>query len=363
MPVRLLLVGCCIFFCCGCAQEKQTLRFWHFWSEPNQKRALTKLVQEFEQRHPGIHVELVDLNWADGLSKIQLAFNSNTQPDVLHLGLEWLPQFWGSLKRLPKHSTIGVLPSLLPHCQQNSECIAAPWTVTLRTLYVKSGTPPIPSVPPLEPHNIAKRTIPALWSLGSPVFTRIPYSATIDSLFVQALNQLLRQWKGAYRGSSRELDEKFARGEIQPWITGSWIIPKLQASNNNERFSIDTGFVSLISADVLCLPASKDGNKRGQELIAFLTGTQQSAQFCWENPDAGIPASAQSIARYQNYRLQPLQRQLCRAAAGGQTVAAHRKYLTAEQIFEFVIEKTIVENISGEDAATLLRARLRSVGL
>src|SRR2546425_10345708 len=65
--------------------EKSTLSFWHFWSEPAQKQALLGQIRQFENEHPDIHVELSELSWNDGKTKLLAAFNSNTAPDVLEL--------------------------------------------------------------------------------------------------------------------------------------------------------------------------------------------------------------------------------------------------------------------------------------
>ena len=73
--------------------EQRSITFWHFWSEPQQRQVLDSLLEEFERLHPTIDVVPSELAWSDGMSKLQLAFNSGTAPDVVHTGLDWFAVF------------------------------------------------------------------------------------------------------------------------------------------------------------------------------------------------------------------------------------------------------------------------------
>ena len=76
-------------------RDPHVIRFWHFWSEPGQKKALEALVREFEQTR-NVTVELTELSWNDGKMKLQAAFNSGAPPDVIELGSDWVAQFSSS---------------------------------------------------------------------------------------------------------------------------------------------------------------------------------------------------------------------------------------------------------------------------
>ena len=95
MYVVVMLCVACIGLACNShnSPSKTTITLWHFWSEPRQKQALTALINQFEKLHPTIHVELTDLQWSDGKTKLLLGFNAHTAPDVVHLGFEWMPGF------------------------------------------------------------------------------------------------------------------------------------------------------------------------------------------------------------------------------------------------------------------------------
>ena len=69
------------------------LRFSHFWSEPAQRAAMDSLLAGFHREHPEIPIEVTELSWADGKTKLMAGFNSETAPDVLELGSDWVAQF------------------------------------------------------------------------------------------------------------------------------------------------------------------------------------------------------------------------------------------------------------------------------
>ncbi|MGB2696808.1 MAG: extracellular solute-binding protein, partial [Candidatus Zixiibacteriota bacterium] len=86
-----------IFSHCGETQKETTgkikLRFWQFWTDPEVRPVMEDLIKQFESENPDIEVKLTDLTWSDGHEKIVVAFSSNTAPDVLELGSDWVPEF------------------------------------------------------------------------------------------------------------------------------------------------------------------------------------------------------------------------------------------------------------------------------
>src|SRR3954463_6820858 len=72
------------------------LRFSHFWSEPAQRAFMDTLLAGFHHEHPDIPVEVSELSWSDGKTKLMVGFNSETAPDILELGSDWVAQFSAS---------------------------------------------------------------------------------------------------------------------------------------------------------------------------------------------------------------------------------------------------------------------------
>src|SRR5258708_2438173 len=92
-------IFCTFFFIlssCSQTHKPNTLRFSQFWTEPGQRTVLDSVINDFKKENPGIDVEIIDLSWADGKTKLMINFNSQTAPDVIELGSDWVAQFSSS---------------------------------------------------------------------------------------------------------------------------------------------------------------------------------------------------------------------------------------------------------------------------
>jgi hypothetical protein len=221
----------------GCSTgERETITFWHFWSEPSQRDALTDLIRQYERDHD-VHVELTDLAWSDGKAKLQLAFNAGTAPDIVHLGLDWEEEFRAS----------GVFASV----KGADSAFRRLWVVNARALAVWTGPTPTYNVGLCknDNHNVLKRTLPMIWQAGAPQFyTSTPISAGMDSTLTQALWEVHRMaMNNAVIDRSRTLDEMFLRGEIRKLYTGPWIVDMARRQFNPPyRSSTETYWLSLL---------------------------------------------------------------------------------------------------------------------
>ncbi|MBI3259448.1 MAG: extracellular solute-binding protein, partial [Ignavibacteriae bacterium] len=126
---------------------RQTIKFWHFWSEPRQKAVLQEQIAEFERLNPTIHVEMTDLQWSDGKTKLMLGFNAHTAPDVVHLGFEWMPEFISSGVLSPLsdslvHDTAEYFPPALQSLVDHQKLYALPWTMNTRAMLISKKAVP-----------------------------------------------------------------------------------------------------------------------------------------------------------------------------------------------------------------------------
>ncbi|HZK77102.1 MAG TPA: extracellular solute-binding protein, partial [Candidatus Kapabacteria bacterium] len=119
------------------------LRFSNFWSEPSQRAAMDSLIAGFHREHPEIPIEVSELSWADGKMKLMAGFNSETAPDVMELGSDWVAQFSSSsvLQELDSDSTI--LPRFqnapkyaLPPGEWAGHYFAVPWLLDTRVIFI-----------------------------------------------------------------------------------------------------------------------------------------------------------------------------------------------------------------------------------
>jgi len=273
---------------CTPQQESgQTIRFWHFWSEPAQRAALDTIIHEFEKQHPRVHVEVSALQWSDGKSKMHLAFNAGTQPDVLHLGLDWLAEF----------AEAGVLSPIPDSLRRDlAHTFAAPWTLNARALAHWTGPSPRFSwgLCATDAHNVIKRTLPMLWAFGATSFyTRFPLQQDMDERLVLALDSLRMRAHGtALIERSRDLDERFLRGDVKYVYTGMWILDMARQRGITSFAIIPTP--SILNGDVLCVSKNSTQRTLAQQFISFLTSHVQARRFCMMVSDAGFPSAPAS---------------------------------------------------------------------
>ncbi len=286
--MRRILLFCCVsFIALSCAKNDasvETIRFWHFWSEPSQRAALELIVHDFEKLHPGVHVELTALQWSDGKSKLHLAFNAGTQPDVLHLGLDWLAEF----------AEAGVLDTISVAKKSKIDIgrYALPWMVNARALVHWTGPAATYTwgLCATDPHNVIKRTLPLLWAWGAPQFyRRMPLEADMDETLVQALDTLrMVAHDHALILPSRDLDQRFLGGEVRNMYTGNWII-NMAAQRGVTTYTVQPT-ASILNGDVLCTTTKSTNKALGRDLAQFLVSKLIAERFSNTVVDAGTPA-------------------------------------------------------------------------
>lgn len=265
---------------CSNSGDKTIISFWHFWSEPAQKAALQHLVDTYTKSHPDVDIRLTELAWSDGKAKLQLAFNANNQPDIVHVGMDWFAEFNSAHVFTPIKAPVQYTPQ------------GALWVINARALvqWESSSTQYPWGLCANDNHNVLKRTLPILWSAGAPGFySQLPISAGMDSTLVAAL------WfvrglviRGAILEQGRALDTRFLRGQIRRMYTGAWILDLATSQDVHDFEVVPTR--SILNGDVLAVSKNCKHLAEAQSFVTWLTSYQQSKQFCLSVSDAGIPA-------------------------------------------------------------------------
>jgi multiple sugar transport system substrate-binding protein len=409
MYVVVMLCVACIGIACNPhnSPSKTTITLWHFWSEPRQKQALTALIEQFEKLHPTIHVELTDLQWSDGKTKLMLGFNAHTAPDVVHLGFEWMPEFIASGALSPlsdslAHDTSRYFTPALQSLTTQAHIYALPWTMNTRAMVIsRKMIPNVDSFPQqgklfyhkytwdmlramkkqrgmagfwginsAEPHNVLKKTLPVIWSAGSKLFTSNPLGATFDSAAVEGLEFYLEMCEGGMQEQSRTLDDKLLQGKIGAWITGQWLLDKAHDIHEDTAFVVleqiptsDLGFFgySILGGDCLARSSQSTHSREAELLIQFLTSYPQSSAFCQTVSDAGFPAdkavfSPQNTAKYNDH-----QRSFLEQVRNARPLPASPHFLDAERILEEEIMNAVYGKKSAHEALEAARRRIVEV--
>ncbi|NQW29529.1 MAG: extracellular solute-binding protein [Ignavibacteria bacterium] len=277
------LILTCLLSSCSSQPAKTEISFWHFWSEPSQKKALQNLLDSFQLQNPNIVVSLTELSWADGKAKLQLAFNSGTAPNVIHLGLDWMSEF-------ERDSVLQILPPSL----QTPLIVSgkgALWTVNSRAWLqnLAASSKFEWGLCSSDAHNVIKRVLPLIWMNGAKDFYRtIPLSATFDSSLVNTLWNIRRNVvPNALIETSKNLDEYLIRGEVKNLYSGTWMIDIAKTRDINSIKVIPS--FSILNGDVLCITSASANPKASEKLVAYLTKPQNALSFCNSVSDAGFP--------------------------------------------------------------------------
>jgi hypothetical protein len=291
-----LLIGFLIILCtCGTEEQRasrEVITFWHFWSEPEQTAALSELITTFERQNPGVDVQLVPLQWSDGRAKLQLAFNSNTAPHIVHLGVDWFPQFAnaGVFEALPDSFHLKDAPFTSALVGPKGKPVGTLWCINARALLIDSMSPAPPGFCVNDPHNVIKRTLPFIWSFGAPrLGTSLPVWQTLDQQAVLALDSFRIVAHKARLDKASLLDKAILQGSISTVITGSWMIrslpPQWAVSPSSQVLNGDVLAVTTGSASPTTL-----------RLLSFLRSFEQARAFTDRVIDAGFPADIKQLA-------------------------------------------------------------------
>mgnify|MGYP000150221511 CR=1 FL=1 len=347
MSLRIAFIVALALVCGSCgdhSKQHATIRFWHFWSEPAQRKVLDSLVRVFEREHPSIKVECSELNWADGRSKLQLAFNAGTQPDVIHLGLDWHTEF----------ARAGVFADSVPLA----------WLLNARACVVNNNATRFSiGLCATDAHNVIKRVLPYLWSAGAQRFyTTLPISATIDDALVDALWIVRSQIEnGALIERARQLDDRLLNNELHETYTGAWIIDMARRRRITNLRVVPT--TSILNGDVLAISRNSIQQAAARTFTTWLTRYQQARAFAVAISDAGFPADLQSASVDSAFLRDPLQRGFLDVTRMARPLPESRLILSIEPIVEDMIVRCYGATTRAEVQRIVDQARTAIVAL
>ncbi len=318
----------------GCSKPespKNEITFWHFWSEPTQRKVLNELIKEFEKEH-NCTVKTTELSWSDGKTKLLAAFNSQTAPDIVELGSDWIAQFSSSgvlypfpEKEIDLQNYIDITHEPAKYKQN---VYAIPWIVDTRVLFVNKTLLSNVKIPienikswddvldasrkiqelqlegvygfganGSDPHRLYKRLLPFFWSYNGTIFDN---NGQIN-IFTKENNQALSMYVALSREgiieTQRHLDGLFVKGKLGFWFSGSWLLPKLASTKGSFAYDVitlpsgTTEGVSFAGGEFLAMNASSQNKELGIKLISYLTNSEKTLQFCITLPEAGFPAA------------------------------------------------------------------------
>ncbi len=349
MRLQLPLLFLTVLALTACNREAATtttLHVWHFWSEPKQRAVLDSLVKVFEHKHPTIDVELTELSWNDGKSKLQLAFNAGTQPDIIHLGLDWFAEF-------DESGVFADLPDSL-----STDGRASRWLVNVRA-FVHQSHKIIHSIglATSDPHNVIKRCLPYLWAdTNVKLYSRVPIAQDLNDALVDALDDLrITTIPNARIDRSRQLDQALLNGKLDAVLTGPWIVD-MARERGIPTLSVKP-MRSILNADVLSVAKNSANESAAHSFISYIRDYPQARAFCMSISDAGFPVDLARVSTDSAFTSDSLTIGFLRTAQMSSPLPHSKRMLSIEPIIEDMLSRCFLAKSRQEIASLVEVAR------
>jgi len=384
---------------CGKKQDHLiTVSWWQFWTNPEVKPTILELIQQFEKENPNIKVNLTDLTWSDGHEKIVVAFGSNSAPDVLELGSDWLPEFSYQdvlldvtleAEKIKKEFMMWEPATIGDPTDASQKIFGFPWILDTRVLFYnkdlmkKAGLDP--NKPPTswdellhyceainklkpeaygfgansaERHRLYKKFLPFFWANGGEILSPDQKESKIGSdQAIQALEFYKKLTQSGMIDTQAMLDEAFKNNKIGFVISGGWLLNDLRKNYPQLNFGIclmpkpesDRGTpASFAGGEFLVINKKTKNPQEALALIKFLIQKDNCLKIC-QAIGSGFPSArgAELDPYYRdNSDLSIFQEQLKYAISP----PPHPKWVYIEEIIEKAVEEVMYDKKSPQDA-------------
>jgi multiple sugar transport system substrate-binding protein len=384
--LMVLVIGCG-----GGDRQTTTITWWHFWTDATIRPVVEQIVREFEQAHPGVTVQLVDLTWADGHDKIAIAFSSGTGPDVVELGSDWIPEFSASGHLRDITEDIDSLRDrylMWEPATYASRVYAFPWILGTRVLFANCSlltragfdSAYFPSTwnelleasqridrladdihgfasNASERHRLYKKFLPFLWAGDGDVLSSDGKQCLLHSpAAVAALEYYLRLCRTGLTDTQRRLEDAFLEGKIGFVISGDWLLKRMETEKPGFDFSTQVipgpngaaGSVSFAGGEYLAVNAATAHRELSLALVEYVCSPQNQLRFCLANRSAN-PSSRQAAAD-SVFLAQAHFATFVRQMTTSRTPPVHPQWVYIEAELERAIEAALYETKSPAQA-------------
>lgn len=385
----------CLVACGDGGDDKRpVIRFWHFWSEPYQRGVIDSLVKIFENEND-CRVEITPLSWNDGKTKLFAAFNSNTAPDVLELGSDWVAQFSsaGVLKEIDSASAeMGKYhENFLSPCYWKKKIYSLPWIVDTRVLFInrklvkdyKAGeeltmekTMQLCSSIPYsdttycwgvngpDAHRLYKKLVTFFWSNGGNILNENGKPEVNTDMNVKALEFYVSLRNRGMLEAQKEVDNAFLQGRVGFWISGAWMLNKLSDSLRNLKLELaaipglnGNKGISFAGGEYLAVNKKSGNAPLAEKLIQFLTDGANAIEFCKRIPEAGFPADKKYFDS-PYFRKIPYKSFFAEQLKHSKMTPVHPRWLDMEKALEDAAEKVLYNKATAKEALDEAQAKL-----
>lgn len=390
-----LIVALGLLVSCGekDSNDANKLTFWHFWSEPYQRTVVDSLIKVFEKQE-NVKIDVTELSWGDGKVKLLAAFNSNTAPDVLELGSDWVSQF-SSAGVLSDISNSVELNKFLEFaqepCRWETGIYALPWIVDTRVLFVNMDllkangflNPPTTYAEMLEMskvinkgdiygfgvngsdrHRLYKKLLSFVWSEGGDIYDGKNFQFDSPAVIsgIQKYKDLAQY---GIVDTQKELDNYFAKGRLAFWISGSWLLKivdefaKVKDMRLVEIPDFSQKGVSFAGGEYLSISKKSENQELALKLVKFLTDGKNAVEFCKNIPEAGFPADKEYYS--SDFYDSDYKAVFAKQLKNSKMTPMHPKWLEVEELFERAAEQVLYNKMTAEQAMKDLQSKMKGL--
>jgi multiple sugar transport system substrate-binding protein len=251
-----------------------------------------------------------------------IGFNSETAPDVLELGSDWVPQF-SSSGVLEDLSNVPALAPRFSNAPQyslapgdwNGQHYAVPWVIDTRIMFVNdsliaaAGLPKSDSVLAswetmyaaaeaveksgkgrglgingADQHRLYKKFLPYVWSNGGELFDAKGNPTMTLPQNVEALKYYVDQQNVGMVEVQKNVDDAFKRGNLAIWFSGSWLLPALAKVSwpwHAEIFPGHRGHIgeSFAGAEFLAINEHSSMKREAEIFLEYITRPDNELAF------------------------------------------------------------------------------------
>jgi multiple sugar transport system substrate-binding protein len=391
MRLRVLLLAALVLFsgCIRRVEEKTTITWWQFWTDPQARPVIQELVSTFELENPEIKVDVVDLTWAEGHQKIVVAFATGSTPDVLELGSDWVAEF--SHKDLLLDLTEEAerqrdLYMKWEPVTHQGRIYGYPWLLGTRALFYNKDLfyragldldkPPETwtewlaqakainglgddvfgfAANSFERHRLYKKFLPFFWSNGGALFSDDKSRCLLDSKAgVSALEFYVSLCDEGLIEAQRELDLAFQRGRIGFTISGDWLLGQLRRNPDAPRYGValiprpEGGTsISFAGGEYLVVPKTSPHAQEAQLFVSFLLRPENNLKLC--RAIGFVPAS-RAAAQNAHFTDDPYLAVFGRQLESARPTPVHPQWMEMEEEIERAVETAMFKALTPDSA-------------
>lgn len=384
----------------GESVSDKTIKFWHFWSEPNQKGIIKSLVEEFEKEN-NCKVELSELSWNDGKTKLFAAFNAGNAPDVIELGSDWVAQFssagvlseWTNQDiHFDKFVDFSIEPTIW-----NNKYYCVPWVVDTRVLFynkslinenglkkIESGNISYDDVVELarlannnntygwgangsDRHRLYKKIVSMFWSFGGKILDSAGIPQLNSSANAAALDKYAELSRYGLIETQRQIDASFVEGRVALWVSGGWLLEKIKNENPKLNFAVtmvpsstNSRGISFAGGEYLAVNSKSKNAELAKKFVKYMTDGKNSLRFCKEVIEAGFPAD-KSFFNDEFYQSQPNRLVFAKQLESAKMTPVHSKWLDIEAIIEDAAVTVLFGKLSPQEALNQAQSKIKEL--